>query len=409
MKRREFNRLFALSSLTGLSPYAFSQSDDQQQRISDIIREYSEQGIHRTATEVDSFSAQWLANRIVQMGARASFRPFALDRVNVVSAQLQWEGGVIEGVPAFDCNYTDSNGLQGSMGALNSDADIGVIMSEARGAVPATILAARENEAHKAIVVVTDESLPEQGTTVINADNFNEPFGPPLLHIPRDAWPALQSAVVAGASAKLVAHCERSPSTALNVEVRVAGSDSSLSPMVIMTPRSGWWRCASERGGGIAVWLEMIRAISAADPVRDVIFTANSGHELGHLGLDQFMHDNPGLVAGAHMWIHLGANFAADGAAIFLQYSSEENRALTYKHLDPYGLRPATETPIEDRPRGEARNIYDGSGQYISLLSTNPLFHHPDDVWPGAVDLPNTAAWTQAFTSLVVEIALQAD
>ena len=84
MKRREFNTLFALSSLAGLSPCAFAQGDDQQQRISDIIREYSEQGIHRTATDVDSFSAQWLANRIMQIGARASFRPFSLNQVNVV-------------------------------------------------------------------------------------------------------------------------------------------------------------------------------------------------------------------------------------------------------------------------------------------------------------------------------------
>ncbi|PCI75955.1 MAG: hypothetical protein COB20_11730 [SAR86 cluster bacterium] len=407
MDRRHFNKLLAATSLAGLSRCAIAQSNDQRQRISAIIREYSAQGDHRTATDVDKLSGQWLADRITQMGVDASLHPFSINQVKVISAQLHWSGGVIEGVPAYDCNYTDGEGLQGSMGELNSGADIGVIMSAARGPVPGSIHAARMSGAHKAIVVVTDDSMPAQGTTVINADDFTDPFGPPVLHIPHYAWSDLKQAVDFGASARVVAHCERAPNTAVNVEARIRGSNSELSPMVIMTPRSGWWRCASERAGGIALFLEMMRAISLSNPQRDVYFTANSGHELGHLGLDQFIHNNPGLVENAHVWIHLGANFAAAGAAIFLQYSSEANRALTHKHLSPYGIQPAAETPISERPRGEARNIYDGSGEFISLLSQNPLFHHPDDTWPNAIDLPATLAWTRAFTALVVEISRQ--
>lgn len=407
MKRRHFNKLLAMTPLAGFNYCAFAQSNDLQQRISTTIREYSAQGNHRTATEVDNLSGQWLADRITQMGVDATLHPFSINQVKVVSAQLHWSGGVIEGVPAYDCNYTDGEGLQGSMGELMSSADIGVIMSAARGPVPESIRAARMSGAHKAIVVVTDDSMPAQGTTVINADNFTDPFGPPVLHIPHYAWPELKQAVDAGAGARVVAHCDRAPSTAVNIEARIKGSNSELSPMVIMTPRSGWWRCASERGGGIALFLEMMRAISLSNPQRDVYFTANSGHELGHLGLDHFVHNNPGLVENAHMWIHLGANFAARGATIFLQYSSEVNRTLTHKYLNQYGIEPATETPISERPRGEARNIYDGSGEFISLLAGNPLFHHPDDIWPNAIDMPATLAWTRAYTALVVEISRQ--
>ena len=407
MNRRHFNRLLAATSLAGFNHYAIAQSNDLQQRISTIIREYSAQGNHRTATQVDNLSGQWLADRITQLGVDATLQPFSIDQVNVISARLHWDGGVIEGVPAYDCNYTDGEGLQGSMGELNSGADIGVIMSAANGPISASIRTARNSGAHKAIVVVTTDSMPAQGTTVINADNFTDPFGPPVLHIPHYAWPELKQAVDAGASARVVAHCERVPSTAVNVEAKIEGSNSDLSPMVIMTPRSGWWRCASERGGGIALFLEMMRSISMSNPQRDVYFTANSGHELGHLGLHQFTHDNPGLVENAHMWIHLGANFAARGAAIVLQYSSETNRALTHKHLSQYGIQAAIETPISERPRGEARNIYDGSGEFISLLAGNPLFHHPDDTWPNSIDIPATLAWARTFTALVVEISRQ--
>jgi hypothetical protein len=72
------------------------------------------------------------------------------------------------------------------------------------------------------------------------------------------------------------------------------------------------------------------------------------------------------------------------------------------------GIEPATETPISERPRGEARNIYDGSGEFISLLAMKPLFHHPDDIWPNAVDMSATLTWTRAYTDLVLEISWQA-
>ncbi|MBL4820315.1 MAG: hypothetical protein JKY98_04895 [Gammaproteobacteria bacterium] len=103
---------------------------------------------------MDNLSGQWLADRITQMGVDANLHPFAIDQVNVISAQLHWDGGVIEAVPAYDCNYTDGEGLQGSMGELNSGADIGVIMSAAIGPTPASIRVARMSGAHKAIVVV---------------------------------------------------------------------------------------------------------------------------------------------------------------------------------------------------------------------------------------------------------------
>ena len=91
----------------------------------------------------------------------------------------------------------------------------------------------------------------------------------------------------------------------------VAGRDGTLDPVVVITPRSGWWRCAAERGGGLACWLEAIRAMAEARPARRVQFLASSGHELGHLGLDEFLLANPRLVGTAYAWVHLGANIGA--------------------------------------------------------------------------------------------------
>ena len=98
-----------------------------------------------------------------------------------------------------------------------------------------------------------------------------------------------------GAEALLTAHVERTPVKAFNVVTVVPGTDKGAPPLVVMTPRSGWWGCASERGGGLACWLEIMRAMCAARPVRDTLFLASSGHELGHLGLDAFIQRRPRL------------------------------------------------------------------------------------------------------------------
>ncbi|MHA1235401.1 MAG: hypothetical protein ACTSQL_10000, partial [Promethearchaeota archaeon] len=59
-----------------------------------------------------------------------------------------------------------------------------------------------------------------------------------------------------------------------------------------------------------------------------------------------------------------------------------------------------------NRPLGEAKNIFDGGGQYFSIIGmANPLFHHPDDRWPGAIDVNNTVRITKALILLASQLA----
>ncbi|MDX1385563.1 MAG: hypothetical protein R3190_18065, partial [Thermoanaerobaculia bacterium] len=176
-------------------------------------------------------------------------------------------------------------------------------------------------------------------------------------------------------------------------------------PLVVMTPRSGWWRCASERAGGIAVWLETLRALAAATPARTTELVASTGHELGHYGLDHYLESRQAWLGDAVAWIHLGANFgAAVGGAILFQSSDEEMRSLALSRLAERGVEPAQETPPGQRPLGEARNVFDGGGRYISILGSNGLFHHPDDRWPDAVDVALTARVARAVADVAVEL-----
>ena len=370
--------------------------------IEKIIAAYDRQGIHRTGTKVDHASADWLAGEIAAHGLEPTLVPFSLDRVDVITAQATVGGKTYEGLPRFDGGTTGADGITGSLGALGSDAAIGLVATGARS--EPYVEEAREASKHKAILQVT--ATEKVGLTPINADRFTAPFGPPVLQLSNADQAALEDAAAAGAEATVAVDLTRTPCEAVNVEARLAGRDGSLAPLIIMTPRSGWWSCASERGGGLVLFLEMMQAVKDAGPARDVIFTANSGHELGHLGLDHFLEENAALAADAHCWIHLGANFAAAiSPRVRLQASDDALFDRARGALRAVGVTPDWETPVGERPGGEARNIFDGNGKYVSLLGGNGLFHHPDDHWPDAIDAEKTTRLAEAFSALAVSLA----
>jgi hypothetical protein len=278
-----------------------------QRRIAGVIRAYQEQGHHRTGTAVDQRSADWLANEVRQIGFEPVFEEFPLSRVDPVQASLVVDGRTIEGLPLFDGMFTSLAGVAGRLGSLNSEATIGLAESPPNAAEVGALGDARRRNRHQAIVVATRGTRP--GFCPSNADSFRRPFGPPVLQVASEEAPFLAECARQGLNALLTVHVERTPAQALNVVTVVSGMEKSKAPLVVMTPRSGWWWCASERGGGLACWLEIMRAMRDAKLLRDILFVASSGHELGHMGIDAFINRRPGLVPAARAWIHLGAKY----------------------------------------------------------------------------------------------------
>ena len=123
-----------------------------------------------------------------------------------------------------------------------------------------------------------------------------------------------------------------------------------------------------------------------APPVADVVMTANSGHELGHLGLDDFVARRPGWERDA-LWLHWGANLGASGGRLSVMSSSEELRALAAGELEQAEQRPDMLAPVTQVPSGETRDIHRAGGRYVTLVGSNPWFHLPQDRWPDTVDV----------------------
>ena len=66
---------------------------------------------------------------------------------------------------------------------------------------------------------------------------------------------------------------------------------------------------------------------------------------------------------------------------------------------------PPGRVPRGTRPGGEARNIHDGDGRYVSMLGSSPFFHNIEDRWPASVDVEAVARFSGAFAELAVRLA----
>ena len=263
---------------------------------------------------------------------------------------------------------------------------------------------ARKEDNHLAIIAIADVAPNAPGLAVLNAESYRKPFGPPVLQVAtkeQDWLLKLNKNEELTVSVQLTDE----KSEALNIQTKIEGKDKSLNPLVIMTPKSGWWTCTSERGGGIAIWLNAMRYFAQNKPNRNVIFTANTGHELSHIGLDHFLENNPSLVKEAHAWVHLGANFAAKKGNVLWQASNKDYMSIGIEELTSKGLDEVQTWPISSRPLGEARNIYDGGGQFISLLGSNSLFHHPEDRWPEAIDMAKLEKLNSFMLKMITDMA----
>lgn len=165
------------------------------------------------------------------------------------------------------------------------------------------------------------------------------------------------------------------------------GAGPDRDRILLTTPLSGWFRCAGERGTGIAVMLAVAERL-AAEGV-PILVNGNSGHELVDLGAHRFAETKPA----ARAIFHFGASVAAgerDGDDLRLTdgvkiraWVPGAGAALAA------AFAPLARTPIivADAERahldswiGEARVWCTLDRPLISLAGGFSLFHTPEDV-----------------------------
>ena len=379
---------------------------DSKKNIERDLVKWDSIELHRTGTEGDNETAHWLADEIKRCHLVPELDSFNFTKRTPGKSIVTNGFHTAKGLPLFDGGSTSPDGVKGALGSLEDKNVIAVTKYGSSTMDEASIKLnnARKRNEHPAIVAIADVSPSKPGLAVLNAESYKNPFGPPVLQVATKESNWLLN-LKNDEELTVFAELKDQPAKALNVQTKIKGRDPSLNPLVVMTPKSGWWTCTSERGGGITIWLNTLRYLSKYQPLRTVIFTANSGHELSHLGLDHFLENNSSLVRGAHAWVHLGANFAAKKGQVLWQASTQNYMDLGLLELRNENLKGIQSWPVSSRPLGEARNIFDGNGEYISLLGSNPLFHHPDDKWPESIDMDKLVKLNNMMLKMISSMA----
>ena len=393
----------------GSKEIKFNLSNIKKNIEEDLIK-WDSIKLHRTGTKGDNETAYWLADEIKKCGLTAEVDKFNFIKRTPGKCEVTNGTNTAIGLPMFDGGSSAFDGIKGPHGSLNTDDVIAITQysSSANDESSINLNKARAKNKHPAIVAIADVYPNIPGLAVLNAESYQKPFGSPVLQVATQDGEWLMK-LKADEKISVFVELIDEESDALNVQTKIEGKDQSLSPLVVMTPKSGWWTCTAERGGGITIWLNAMRYLSKIQPNRNVIFTANTGHELSHLGLDHFLDKNPSLVKDAFSWVHLGANFAAEEGQVLWQASSDEYMQKGLEQLKAFNLDEVISWPVSSRPLGEARNIYDEGGKFISLLGSNPLFHHPKDVWPDSIDMEKLIKLNSFMMKMIIDMSNSKD
>jgi hypothetical protein len=396
--------LRSVAFAAALSSGALAATSEVEARAAAWIKAWDGQGVHRTGTVGDEAGAAWLAREAAAITGPVGSETFSFERIDTITAHLEIDDQRIEGEPFLDAPPTTHAGVRGSADDGRGEASIAVLRLSPSAVYGADFAAMRKTSRHQAQVIVTLGGAP--GLALLNAEWFRAPYGPPTLQVSSVHGDRIAAALARRAEFRVVVVTKRTPAIARNVVITINGSDRARPPLVVMTPRSSWWQSTSERGGGLVCWLETIRALKANPPACDVIFSANTGHELGHTGLDDFVARRPGWETRA-TWIHYGANIGAAGSKLMLMSAHDDLRALAVVHLTKAGQKPDILAEKTTVPTGETKDIHKAGGRYLTLVgppSTSPFFHLPDDRWPHAVDVTAVARVAVGMADAVVAL-----
>jgi len=374
-----------------------------------LVSAFDATGVHRASTRGDYASGEWLTAQAREAGARVSTMPVKLPRTVVDEAYLDLAGMRIDGLPMFDSPAAPL--VEGTLGPCGEDCAIGYLdLPPNAASIKGMSLEKLRREAkHAAIVIAT--RVAGESLAPINAQYFHAPFGPPVLQVAGIHHESLGPLAGRRKKAMLVSRHRREPAESLNVVAHAPETTlRDRPPLVVLTPRTGWWESTAERGGGLVAWIAALHTAAALSREqrlgRELHAFATCGHELGHVGLHQLLARETRLVREAE-WLHLGANLGcASSTALTLRATDEADahRMRVLLGVEGYPDDAIRIDPISTAS-GEARDVVEHGGKVLSLIGTNAHFHAPSDRWPANVSARRVAAIARAVSRWIEERA----
>ncbi|WP_375210957.1 hypothetical protein [Hyphococcus sp.] len=421
--RRRFLSAAAAAPLVTVKAAA-SESDDETGAIAEDLRQYIGFGVKQSGGAGDEACGAWLDAELTRAGFETErqyfsapwFEPAQADiAVGEARASL-WPQPIVQTTPAkgieapivrVDASGLASTSLDGAIALV--DLPFGRWSSMFWDAVRIPVEAAFEAGA-AACVIVTNG--PSGKVIALNTDGRRPLYGKPLaLLAPEDAEPFF-AAAMAGEKATLTVTGNGGRRQAFNLVGRLDRGRGRW--LVVSTPRSGWFTCAGERGGGVAAWLHIARWASRAARDYDLAFVCNSGHEYQYLGAEELLHNVAPSPENTAFWLHLGANLAsrdwhdAVGGRKPLPGTDSQRYLVVSRELlsiaqSEFAGLAGLEAPYASDvlSAGELTNVIEaGYGPVAGIFGVH-RFHHVEDDDERCVSVEAVAETTAAFRRLL--------
>ena len=357
------------------------------------VRTYADLGDHRTGTAGDHATTDWLINALAPSGYAAKAQTFDYPVFALNRAELRVGGRSLSGFPIWTPKATPPGGIAGP---LSLDGGVGTVMlvrlpynPGASLRIPAYQIPIDKALATGAAAVVAVTENPLGELMALNAPAMGPAWSQPVLSVAGREAEILRAAVGQPVSVHLVG--TTTTGTASNV---VATRRRPGQAVVLSTPKSGWFRCAGERGSGLAIWLGLARWL-AAETDHNLVLLATSGHEFDGYGGRRALETFAPTPAETKLWLHLGANVAAYGfdqiegrlvrqSVPVAQRGVACSSGLIALATQAFAGQPGYGKPTDidrDRPPGEVV-LYQkmGYSPLIGLVGAHPLHHTPRDL-----------------------------
>ena len=331
-------------------------------RLYAFASDYSKFGYHRTGSSSQLAAEDWLFTGLQE--AADKVRKFSFNYPHFeATSEIHLDGRLVSSMPLY---YGAVGELKGCPKIETAIIDIGADEHAAYEKIQVLAKLAGIN-GHDALVVATrclNDSLYAFNVTPILKNTL------PVILIPGSEFEILSEQ-------KLDLHYSAGiAQRSANNIIASFGTGSSIPPIVITTPMSGWFECAGERGTGLALALDLAKQVSVIRPVELVL---TSAHELAYLGGFEYVRSVQKPPAAV---IHLGSSLATYPSSIEA-WSNVDTHAFEKlaRHLSviDIGINKVPNSGKRSDWVGEAECWAHFNSPMLSIAGSHDAFHTPED------------------------------
>jgi len=336
------------------------------------LKAYSTLGEHRTAGKVDRDTSAWLASQLAGFGFTTKLAPFRVRQFQFDTARLLVNGRSIPCFPLWFPRATSSAPLRFLIGRGEVKDRIAIARFPKGGAITPAHIAVIQPLIDAGAAALIGVTPSESGELVaLNSTANAEPWAIPILLVGPAEETNLRGAIDVAIS---IQGRDEPRAEAFETIAEIGTGEKHI---VVSTPSSGWFRCAGERGPGVAIWLALARWASHRESGVRYTFVASSGHEIGEQGMRSFLAAQAPRPEEVDVWLHLGASIAARGSTRRMMTNHREWLPVLTRNFGPL---PDLQPEVTEAPVGELAQLAKLGYRCFGIAGGHTLFHAAGDL-----------------------------